>query len=151
MRVWRHPVLFTFAVGATLGLGAAATLMFTVGHIGVLTSHHLLMLWPTSILGTGFLHGPRIDGMLRAAGWILQDRVDANIDAGPGVAIREFSLGCGYGEADYLLFVDGQAAGVIEAKKEGSTIVSVEIQTQKYSEGIPDGVPAPRRLRTRLI
>jgi type I restriction enzyme R subunit len=109
------------------------------------------MVWPTSILGIGFLDGPRIDGMLRAAGWILQDRVDANVDAGPGVAIREFSLGRGYGEADFLLFVDGQAAGVIEAKKEGSTIVSVKIQTQKYSEGIPDGVPAPRRLRTQLI
>jgi hypothetical protein len=26
-----------------------------------------------------------------------------NIDAGRGVAIREFSLGCGFGETDYLL------------------------------------------------
>ena len=86
----------------------------------------------------------RIDGMLNAAGWIVQDRADANIDAARGVAIREFSLGR-FGEADYLLFVDGQAAGVVEAKKEGSTLVGVEIQTQKYSEGIPDALPAPRR------
>lgn len=35
-----------------------------------------------------------IDGMLNAAGWIVQNRSDANIDAGPGVAIREFSLAC---------------------------------------------------------
>ena len=60
-----------------------------------------------------------------------------------GVAIREFSLGHGFGEADYLLFVDGQAAGVIEAKKEGTALVGVEIQTQKYSEGIPEALPAP--------
>ena len=86
-----------------------------------------------------------MDSLLIAAGWIVQDRADANIDAGRGVAVRAFSLGHGYGEADYLLFVDGQAAGVIEAKKEGTALVGVEIQTQKYSEGIPDGVPAPRR------
>ena len=86
-----------------------------------------------------------IDSLLTAAGWILQDRVDANIDAGRGVAIREFSLGHGFGEADYLLFADGQAVGVVEAKAEGHTLTGVEIQTQKYSEGIPAGVPAPCR------
>src|ERR1039458_1855354 len=83
--------------------------------------------------------------MLVSAGWLIQNRPDANIDAGRGVAIREFALGQAFGEADYLLFVDGQAAGVIEAKKEGSTLVGVEIQTQKYSEGIPAVLPAPRR------
>jgi type I restriction enzyme R subunit len=86
-----------------------------------------------------------IDGMLLAAGWLIQDRVDANIDAGPGVAIREFALGHGFGEADYLLFADGQAVGVIEAKKEGTALIGVEIQTQKYSEGIPAALPVPRR------
>ncbi len=86
-----------------------------------------------------------IDSLLTAAGWILQDRVDANIDAGRGVAIREFSLGHGFGEADYLLFADGQAVGVVEAKAEGHTLTGVEIQTQKYSEGIPASVPGPCR------
>ncbi len=84
-------------------------------------------------------------GMLVAAGWLIQNRADANLDAGRGVAIREFALGHGFGEADYLLFVDGQAAGVVEAKKEGSPLVGVETQTQKYSEGIPAALPAPRR------
>jgi type I restriction enzyme R subunit len=60
-------------------------------------------------------------------------------------ALREFSLGHGYGEADYLLFVDGQATGVVEAKKEGSTLTGVELQTKKYSEGLPEGLPAPIR------
>jgi type I restriction enzyme R subunit len=48
-----------------------------------------------------------IDSLLGQAGWIVQNRKDANIDAGLGVAIREFSLGQGHGEADYLLFVNG--------------------------------------------
>ena len=86
-----------------------------------------------------------IDQLLAAAGWIIQNRDEANITAGRGVAIREFPMKKGHGEADYLLFVDGAAAGVIEAKKEGETLTGVEIQTTKYSEGVPDGVPAPRR------
>jgi type I restriction enzyme R subunit len=86
-----------------------------------------------------------IDALLTAAGWIVQDRKDANPAAGRGVAIREFPLKAGFGEADYLLYVDGAAAGVIEAKKEGVTLTGVELQTQKYSEGVPAHVPAPRR------
>jgi hypothetical protein len=59
MRMWRsHPVLFTFGVGAIIGISVAAALMFTVGHFSVLTNRFLLVLWPTSILGA-FAHGPR--------------------------------------------------------------------------------------------
>ena|ERR1035438_1206096 len=58
-----------------------------------------------------------IDGMLVSAGWLIQHRADANIGAGSGVAIREFALGHGFGEADYLLFVDGQAAGVVALER----------------------------------
>ncbi len=76
-----------------------------------------------------------IDNLLDSAGWIVQNRKDANIDAGPGIAVREFSLGQGHGEADYLLFVNSQAVGAIEAKREGSTLIGVEKQTKKYSEG----------------
>ncbi|HEY7838782.1 MAG TPA: DEAD/DEAH box helicase family protein [Terriglobales bacterium] len=86
-----------------------------------------------------------IDRLLTQAGWEVQDRGGANLHAAPGVAIREFALGRGYGEADYLLFVEGQAAGVIEAKKEGTALVGVETQAQKYSEGLPDALPAPFR------
>lgn len=42
-----------------------------------------------------------------------------DIDAGPGVAIRKFSLRRGFHEADYLLFANRQAVGVVEAKKRG--------------------------------
>lgn len=50
-----------------------------------------------------------------------------------------------HGEADYLLFVDGSPVGVVEAKKEGDTLTGVELQTTKYSEGVPDNLTMPRR------
>lgn len=75
----------------------------------------------------------------------MQDRKQANPSAGRGVAIREFPMKSGYGEADYLLYVDGMAIGVIEAKREGSTLTGFELQTEKYSQGLPEGLPAPRK------
>jgi len=50
-----------------------------------------------------------------------------------------------YGEADYLLFLDGAPIGVVEAKKEGDTLTGVELQTTKYSEGVPYNLTTPRR------
>jgi type I restriction enzyme R subunit len=82
-----------------------------------------------------------IDRLLIAAGWHVCDAANANIRAARGVAIREFPLKSGYGFADYLLYVDGKAAGVIEAKKEGVTLTGVETQSEKYIKGLPEGVP----------
>ncbi len=79
-----------------------------------------------------------IDQLLNAAGWAIQDTSEANVSASRGVAIREFPLKSGYGFADYLLYVDGALAGVVEAKKEGETLTGYEIQTEKYSVGLPD-------------
>jgi type I restriction enzyme R subunit len=84
-----------------------------------------------------------IDAALESAGWVLQDRDEVNILAGRGVAIREYLLKPGHGSADYLLYVDGQAVGVVEAKPAGTTLTGVERQSQKYSTGIPDFIPAP--------
>lgn len=86
-----------------------------------------------------------IDDLLDKGGWLVQDRDKANVNAGRGVAVCSFPLKSGHGFADYLLYVDGQAAGVIEAKKEGETLIGFEIQTGKYSEGLPDGLKAYRR------
>ena len=82
-----------------------------------------------------------IDRLLKAAGWKVVNRDQVNIHAARGVAVREFTLKTGHGEADYLLYVDGQAAGVIEAKKQGDTLSGVEIQSAKYTKGLPDGLP----------
>ncbi len=58
------------------------------------------------------------------------------------MAVREFPLKPGHGFADYLLYVDGKAAGVIEAKRQGVTLSGVEVQAKKYTEGLPPGLPA---------
>jgi type I restriction enzyme R subunit len=84
----------------------------------------------------------QIDRMLELAGWLVQDYRSASIHAGRGVAIRYFPLKPGHGEADYLLYVDGQAAGVVEAKPAGHTLSGVEIQSDKYTHGLPDVLPA---------
>jgi type I restriction enzyme, R subunit len=50
----------------------------------------------------------KIDALLTAAGWVLQDNANFNRNAAEGVAVREFRLPSG----NYLLFVDGKAAGL---------------------------------------
>lgn len=83
-----------------------------------------------------------IDDLLGKAGWIVQDRADLNLGAGRGIAVREFTVRTG--DADYLLFVDRQAVGVIEAKKAGFTLTGVEEQSAKYRVGLPAGIAAAR-------
>jgi type I restriction enzyme R subunit len=81
-----------------------------------------------------------IDQQLAACGWLVQNRADLNLYAGQGVAIREFTMAEGHGRADYLLFVDRQAVGTIEAKPKGTTLTEVEIQSSKYATGVPGQV-----------
>lgn len=78
----------------------------------------------------------RIDQLLRDAGWVIQDRSDFDRQAALGVAVREFHLPAGY--CDYLLFIDGKAAGVIEAKKAGVTLSGVAEQSAKYVAELPE-------------
>src|SRR4051794_34126763 len=82
----------------------------------------------------------RIDGMLEAAGWAVQDARAVNLAASRGVAVREFVMRRPHGRADYLLFLDGRAAGVVEAKKQGETLIGVEHQSAKYVDGLPDSL-----------
>ncbi|MDZ4126567.1 MAG: restriction endonuclease subunit R, partial [Hydrogenophaga sp.] len=85
-----------------------------------------------------------IDALLTAAGWHVCDVASANMYAATGVAIREFPLNPGHGFADYLLYVNGKACGVIEAKKEGATLSGVEVQSARYAQGLPAALPAWR-------
>lgn len=85
----------------------------------------------------------KIDAALEAAGWAVQDREMMNLAAAKGVAIREFKLAPGHGYADYLLFVDGKAVGVLEAKPEGHTLSGVEPQARKYAAGLPATLKPP--------
>jgi type I restriction enzyme R subunit len=80
-----------------------------------------------------------IDRQLQQCGWVVQSFRDLNISAGLGVAVREFPLKSG--QADYMLYADCKALGVIEAKPEGHNLTGVETQSGKYLNGFPKGLP----------
>ena len=79
-----------------------------------------------------------IDRMLELAGWSVQDVKDLDFTASRGVALREFPLEAGF--ADYMLFVERQAVGIVKAKKEGTTLGGVDTQSKKYLDGLPSHV-----------
>ncbi|MGB5099593.1 MAG: type I restriction-modification enzyme R subunit C-terminal domain-containing protein [Methanothrix sp.] len=81
----------------------------------------------------------KIDELLTQAGWKIQDFHDLNLGAALGVAVREFPLRSGF--ADYLLFIDREAVGAIEAKPEGTTLSGVEEQTGGYLSGLAEEIP----------
>jgi type I restriction enzyme R subunit len=77
-----------------------------------------------------------IDKKLAAAGWVLQDyKGEFNPAASLGVAVREFPVDSGH--VDYLLFVDRQSVGLVEAKRfeEGQNLTVTERQTLGYAKG----------------
>jgi type I restriction enzyme R subunit len=81
----------------------------------------------------------QIDRQLGQCGWDVQDYRRMNITAGLGIAVREFPLSTG--DADYLLYIDGKACGVVEAKPEGHPLKGVETQSHKYLQGLPANLP----------
>ena len=83
-----------------------------------------------------------IDRQLLLCGWLIQSRSEMNITAGTGVAVREFVMLTG--EADYLLYADGKAVEVVEAKPKGHPLIGVETQSAKYVGALPPGLPAYR-------
>ena len=81
----------------------------------------------------------RIDQLLSEAGWVVQVVQELNLGVALGVAVREFPLEFGY--ADYLLFVEREAVGVVEAKPEGTTLSGVADQSGKYIASLPKNLP----------
>ena len=53
----------------------------------------------------------QIDKKLEQAGWLVQDWKKINLSASYGVAVREHPTDTG--PADYVLFVDRKAVGII--------------------------------------
>ena len=80
-----------------------------------------------------------IDRQLGECGWIVQNHKTMNISVGLGIAVREFPLKTG--DADYMLYVDGKAIGIIEAKPVGYPLKGVELQSLKYTAGLPKDIP----------
>lgn len=77
----------------------------------------------------------QIDSALQRCGWTIQDKTRIDLNASLGVAIREYQTDIG--PADYVLFVEGNPCGIIEAKRreEGVHLVSVvEEQSSDYSK-----------------
>jgi type I restriction enzyme R subunit len=77
-----------------------------------------------------------IDALLIASGWTIQDYKALNLSASRGIAVREVPLKSG--RCDYLLVVDRVPVGVVEAKKEGTTLSAVAEQSDHYAENLPD-------------
>ncbi|KNZ33040.1 MAG: restriction endonuclease subunit R [Methylibium sp. NZG] len=80
-----------------------------------------------------------IDAMLADAGWVVQDYTAYNpgvaVGAAGGIALREVPLQSG--RCDYLLLVNRQPVGVIEAKRAGTLLVGVAEQSAHYAAHIP--------------
>ena len=76
----------------------------------------------------------KIDEQLIAAGWDVQDKNKIDITTSLGLAVREYQTDAG--PADYALFVDKKAVGIIEAKPEnwGHRITTVEEQSTGYAK-----------------
>jgi type I restriction enzyme R subunit len=78
----------------------------------------------------------QIDALLTQCGWETQDYRKLNLLAARGIAIREVRLV--QGRCDYLLLVDRNPVGVIEAKKAGVRLSTVADQSGQYAENLPD-------------
>lgn len=61
-----------------------------------------------------------IDKQLLACGWLIQNKKSINLSIGVGVAVREYSTEVG--PADYVLFVNKEPVGIIEAKREEAAV-----------------------------
>lgn len=81
-----------------------------------------------------------IDEMLISCGWIVQDYKMMDLSASIGIAVREFPLLTGF--ADYVLFIDRKACGVIEAKRVGIPLGGIADQSIKYVGGLPENIPS---------
>ena len=76
----------------------------------------------------------KIDKMLAQAGWAVQHKKKVDFSASLGVAVREYQTDVG--PADYILFVDREPVGIIEAKRkeEGHRLTTHEKQAEDYAE-----------------
>ncbi|MEV2254986.1 DEAD/DEAH box helicase family protein [Streptomyces sp. NPDC050147] len=96
----------------------------------------------------------RLDAMLRAAGWDVQDAgADLNLHVqgdrrGNGVAVREVTTA--QGRADYALYVDRKLVGVVEAKREGADLSAAEAQADGYADHLTDAQQRLSAWRTPL-
>ncbi|HET9501897.1 MAG TPA: DEAD/DEAH box helicase family protein [Hymenobacter sp.] len=80
-----------------------------------------------------------IDAQLTTAGWLVQDYKQLNLGVAPGIAVREYPTASG--PADYALLIDRRLVGIVEAKKEGSSLTAVAEQTARYRSSATKHAP----------
>jgi type I restriction enzyme, R subunit len=73
----------------------------------------------------------QIDKKLELARWVIQDFKPINLGISVGVVVREYPTNSG--PADYIIFVNRKAVGVIEAKPDNTILTFVEDQTERYA------------------
>jgi len=86
-----------------------------------------------------------IEVWLRAAGWAIQDADDLKIPKSGGMAARALPLTRDYGRIDFLLYVEGKAAGFIEIDTESHVLPGVDPFAEKYRRGLPIILPVHTR------
>ena len=80
---------------------------------------------------------------------MVQDKKRINLFEKLGVAVREMDTDTG--PADYMLFIDGKACGILEAKREGAQLGGVAEQSARYATShskhidrwVPEDQPLP--------
>ncbi len=80
-----------------------------------------------------------IDRQLEDAGWLVMDR-DEYTSTAHACAVRESLMNRSGAnlEADYLLFIEGKAVGVVEAKREENELGDeVKLQALNYTKNLP--------------
>lgn len=82
----------------------------------------------------------KIDRMFQDAGWTVVSRKERT-DRINAMAVKEELL-IGNLEADYYLYLDGKAIGVLEAKRAENPLEDdVQLQAEKYTKQIPGDIP----------
>ena len=80
-----------------------------------------------------------IERLLGSAGWDVQDHEHFDPTASAGIAAHGYPLGTGF--ADYLLFVEGRIAGIVEAGTAGLTTSAVCNKLDERVAAIAAGSP----------
>lgn len=83
--------------------------------------------------------------LLAGTGWVLEDFKASEFHAVRDVATRAFVVDPVHGIADHRLEIDGTAAGVIQAKKQGNTLIGVQPQLCRCAKDRPTSLCAWRR------
>jgi len=78
----------------------------------------------------------KIDAQLAECGWIVQPYKQLNLGVGRGIALTEVPLKSG--ACDYLLLADRKPVGILEAKRQGTTLSTVADQSGHYGQNLPE-------------